>query len=619
MKSQNPLERARQSFLKAVPHAVVQNRKRAKLGWRRSDTDVALNAPGNRGELYITWTQEGTRDTAINEAGVPHSRLLPVLIERRSEVNYIVGIDFSDPLAIAAITNNQFGTPAHPLTSHSDVTTGFPPSDGVTFVYNEADAVWEYGSFPTDEYIEDLIAATISATAPIGSSYDDGTGELELYLAASAADKMLYSTGVDTWAEAALTSFARGLLDDADAATMRATLGLVIGTNVQAYDAELAAIAGLTSAADRLPYFTGSGTASLATLTAFARTLLDDVDQAAMQATLALTPEHIQDLVGAMWSGNTMTGGTITYQDSDGTLDFVLDTEYVQDIVGALLVDGNGIDLTYNDGTPSIVAALTTLTSDWDIGEDRRILLEALRARDNEGILFEDDGGNLSISIADGGVATIGNPTSVDAIFRPSTGTNVASLIRVIPRGAPSAANGRGLAQFFNTDFIADGSNYEYANFGFVSDTFEILSNKAGTGTLRPINIYTFGNANQLHLATSGFNGMGTSSPQGKLHIHDGTGGWIFSTKTAVNTTPQFIVPDGTGDVVRGLFFISVVMPSSGSVFMTSNAIANGGNVDIYNSGGNVLNLRCNANGSVDVRSTSGAATYSVSLHMVWL
>lgn len=59
-------------------------------------------------------------------------------------------------------------------------------------------------------------------------------------------------------------------------------------SSLQPLDAELTALAGLTSAADTLAYFTGSGTAGTTTLTGYGRSLIDDANAPAARSTLGL-------------------------------------------------------------------------------------------------------------------------------------------------------------------------------------------------------------------------------------------------------------------------------------------------------------------------------------------
>lgn len=85
------------------------------------------------------------------------------------------------------------------------------------------------------------------------------------------------------------TNLSASTLDVSDPATTRANLGLAIGTNVQAYDTTLATIASLNPTTNQFIYFTNTNVAAVGTISTLGRDIIDSSTTASAQSTLGLT------------------------------------------------------------------------------------------------------------------------------------------------------------------------------------------------------------------------------------------------------------------------------------------------------------------------------------------
>ena len=240
--------------------------------------------------------------------------------------------------------------------------------------------------------------------------------------------------------------------------------------------------------------------------------------------------EVVQDTVGAMFSSNTETGITVTYQDSDGTLDLVIGSG---DITNAMLAGSiansklANSSITVSDGSNSTATALGGT------------------------ITFSGTANEVEVAESSGTI-TVGLPSAAQITTSLGIGGGSTNGVQ-ISQGSIKIKNGGTQSSI---DFYCESNNAHYARLqapahaNFSGNPTIILPSSAGTLARTVDNVATataLQNARTIH----GVSFDGTANIDLSEVIQD-TVGAMFSSNTETGIAASYEDGDGTIDLVIG-------------------------------------------------------------------
>lgn len=276
---------------------------------------------------------------------------------------FVTGINLNKNELQNAVIQNIGSAPSSPVAGQLYYNT----SSNTLYWYNGSEWIPASGS---TEVIQDIIGSSVIGGTALTATYNDTSGETTIDLDNTAVTHGSY--GGSAGKTVSFTVDQQGRLTAASDTNISITASQVSDFSEATQDVIGSALA--EGEGIDIVYSDPAGTITIsgedASDTNKGIASFSATDFTVSSGNVSLNSESIQDKVGAMLTGNTETGITVTYQDADGTIDFEVADQFtthstsdlsegtnlyytaerVQDEISTTVIAGTGLDSTYNDG-----------------------------------------------------------------------------------------------------------------------------------------------------------------------------------------------------------------------------------------------------------------------------